>query len=46
MFSRTKTFCFENIAFSHLAWVCVRESVRTREIGMGESHSHSYNVDI
>ena len=24
----------------------MRESVRTREVGKGESHSHSYHVDI
>ena len=28
MFSRTKTFCFENSVFSHLLYACVRESVR------------------
>ena len=26
VFSRTKTFCFENSIFSHLAYACVRES--------------------
>ena len=41
MFSGTKTFCFENSVFSHLALACVRESVRAREVGKGESHSHS-----
>ena len=24
----------------------MRESVRAREVGKGESHSHPYNVDI
>ena len=24
----------------------MRESVRTREVGKGESHSHPYHVDI
>ena len=46
MFSRTKTFCFENSVFSHLAKACMRESVRAREVGNGESHSHPYHVDI
>ena len=46
MFSETKTFCFENSVFSHLASVCVRESVRAREVGKGESHSHPFHVDI
>ena len=40
MFSRTKTFYFKNSVFSHLAYACVRESVRARDVGMGESHSH------
>ena len=35
VFSRTKTFCFENNVFSHLAYACVRESVRTRVMGLG-----------
>ena len=26
--------------------MCVRESVRTRDMGQGESHSHPWNVDI
>ena len=46
MFSRTKTFCFENNVFSHLARACVRESVRAREVGKGASHSHPYHIDI
>ena len=41
MFSGTKTFCFENNVFSHLDQACVREPVRARELGKGESHSHS-----
>ena len=40
MFSRTKTFCFENSVFSHLAYACVRESVRARDVGMSVLHSH------
>ena len=40
VFSRTKTFCFENSVFSHLAYACVRESERARDVGKGESHSH------
>ena len=28
VFSRTKTFCFENIIFSYLTYACVRESER------------------
>ena len=40
VFSRTKTFCFENSVFSHLAYACVRESERARYVGKGESHSH------
>ena len=46
MVSRTKTFCFKNSVFSHLALAYVRETVRTREVGKGESHSHPYHVDI
>ena len=46
MFSRTKTFCFENSAFLTFGLGCVRESVRAREMGKGESHSHPYQVDI
>ena len=46
MVSRIKTFCFKNSVFSHLALAYVRESVRTREVGKGESHSHPYHVDI
>ena len=40
MFSGTKTFCFENSVFSHLAYECVRESVRAQDVGMGVLHSH------
>ena len=40
VFSRTKTFCFENSVFSHLAYTCVRELERARDVGKGESHSH------
>ena len=38
MFSRTKAFCFENSVFSHLAYACVRESVRARDVGMSALH--------
>ena len=35
-FSRTKIFCFENLIFySHSAKAYVRESVRTRDMGLG-----------
>ena len=37
---RTKTFCFENSIFSHLAYACMRVSERARDVGNGESHSH------
>ena len=30
----------------HLEYACVRESVRTQDIGQGELHSHSWHVDI
>ena len=40
VFSRTKTFCFENSVFSHFAYACVRESERARDVGKGESNSH------
>ena len=40
MFSRTKTFCFENSVFLHLAYACVRKSVRARDVGMSVLHSH------
>ena len=40
VFSRTKTLCFENNVFSLLAYTCVRESERARDVGKGESHSH------
>ena len=34
VFSRTKkTFCFENSVFSHLAYTCLRESERARDMG-------------
>ena len=46
MFSRTKTFFYGNSVFSHLAYACVRELVRAREVGKGESHSHPFHVDI
>ena len=32
--------------FSHLEYACVRECVRTRDMGQGESHSHPWHVDI
>ena len=40
VFSITKTFCFENSVFSHLAYACMRESERARDVGKGKSHSH------
>ena len=40
MFSKTKTFCFEDSVFFTLGRACVRESVRARDVGKGESHSH------
>ena len=46
VFSKTKTFYFENCIFSHLAEACVRESVRARDMGVGGSHSYPYHVDI
>ena len=36
---KNKNLCLK-ILFSHLAFACVRESVRTRDVGMGVSHSH------
>ena len=36
----------ENDSCSHLEIPCVRESVRTRDMGKGESHSHPWHVDI
>ena len=40
VFSRTKTFCFENSVFSHLTYAFVRELERAQDVGKGESHSH------
>ena len=34
------------VVFSHLACACVRESMRARDVGNGESRSHPYHVDI
>ena len=45
VFSKTKTFCFEAV-FSHLACACVRESMRARDVGKSESHSHPYHIDV
>ena len=39
-FQEQKTFCFDNSVFSNLAYACVRESKRARNVGKGESHSH------
>ena len=36
----------ENDSCSHLEIACVRELVRTRDMGKGESHSHPWHVDI
>ena len=30
----------------HLAYACVMKSLRTRDMGQGESHSHTWHVDI
>ena len=38
-FSKTKSFCFEN-SFSYMEFACVRELVRSRD--MGKACSHSY----
>ena len=38
MFSRTKSFCFENDVFLTF--------VRAQEMGKGELHSHPYHIDI
>ena len=46
MFSRTKTFCFENSVFLTFGLGMREGVVRTREVGKGESHSHPYHVDI
>ena len=46
MFSRMKTFCFENSVFLTLGLGMCEESVRAREVGKGESHSHPFHVDI
>ena len=32
--------------FSHWAYACARESVRTQDMGQGESHSHPWHVDV
>ena len=32
--------------FSHLTYACMKESVRTRNMGQGESHFHPWHVDI
>ena len=37
VFSRTKTFCFENSIFSHLTYACVRESERAQDAGKGHT---------
>ena len=46
MFSKTNIFVSKTVFFSHLAFACVREPVRTRDMGYGESHSHPWYVDI
>ena len=35
---KTKIFCFENEGFSHMAYACVKELVRARDIGMTCEH--------
>ena len=32
--------------FTLSIYACVRESVQTRDMGQGESHSHPWHVDI
>ena len=43
-FKKQKPFVLKTAFFSHLACACVRESVResvrARDVGKGESHSH------
>ena len=34
-FREQKTFVLKTVFFSHLALACVRESVRTRDMGLG-----------
>ena len=34
-FQKTEIFCFENSFFSYMANACVRELVRTRDMGHG-----------
>ena len=36
---KTKIFCFGMKVFSYMAYACVRESVRARDIGMTCEHS-------
>ena len=43
---KNKNLLFENSVFTPLALACVRESVRPREVGKGESHFHPFHVDI
>ena len=38
-FKKQKPFVLKTVFFSHLACACVRESVRARDVGKGESHS-------
>ena len=46
MFSRTKTFCFENSVFLTLG-LGMREGVNEgSRSGKGESHYHPFHVDI
>ena len=37
---KKKPFVLKTVFFSHLACACVRELVRARDVGKGESHSH------
>ena len=39
-FQKQKPFVLKTVFFPHLARACVRESVRARDVGKGESHSH------
>ena len=46
MFSRTKSFCFENGVFLAFGLGMCEGVNETREVGNGESHSHPYHIDI
>ena len=46
MFSRTKTFCFENSVFLTFGLGMREGVIEGSRSGKGESHSHPYHVDI